>query len=216
MHGVKRETTWTVMNETSLPGATEIKLSGSVDWVAGEEIAIAATGFNGREAEKRTIKAIDKSNPDIPVVTLDAALEFKHFAMIQWYGDDFIDMRAEVGLLTRNIKYRGDPETSTPNEYGATIFLHSEGDDSLIARLEYVELTDVGQAFKVGRYAVHFHMIGAVHKSYCRGFGTHKSFNRAFTLHGTHYMRLINNVGFNIKGHVIFIEDAVEKKNIIQ
>jgi hypothetical protein len=36
MHGVKREPTWTVMHETALPGATEIKLSGAVDWVAGE------------------------------------------------------------------------------------------------------------------------------------------------------------------------------------
>lgn len=83
-----------------------------MDWVAGEEIAIATTSFNPREGEKRTIKAIDKTNPDIPVVTLDYPLEYKHFAMIQWYGDDFIDMRAEIGLLTRNVKYRGDPETS--------------------------------------------------------------------------------------------------------
>jgi len=29
-------------------------------------------------------------------------------------------------------------------------------------------------------------------------------------------MRLIDNVAFDIKGHVIFIEDAVEKKNLIQ
>ena len=80
-----------------------------------------------------------------------------------------------------------------------------------MARLEYLELTDVGQAFKVGRYAVHFHMIGAVHKSYCRGFSVHQSFNRAFTLHGTHFLRIINNVAYDVKGHVIFIEDAVEK-----
>jgi len=124
-------------------------------------------------------------------------------------------MRAEVGLLTRNVKFRGDPETSLQNKYGATIFLHSEGDDSLIARLEYIELTDVGQAFKVGRYAVHFHMIGAVHKSYCRGFSTHQGFNRAFTMHGTHYLRIMENVAFEVMGHNIFIEDAVEKKNII-
>ena len=78
------------------------------------------------------------------MINLDEPLEFKHFAMIQHYGDDFIDMRAEVGLLTSNVKFRGDPENSFPNQYGATIFLHSEGDDSLVARLEYVELTDVG------------------------------------------------------------------------
>jgi len=56
--------------------------------------------------------------------------------MTQHYGTDSIDMRAEVGLLSRNVVFRGDPETTIPNEYGATIFLHSEGDDSLIARLE--------------------------------------------------------------------------------
>lgn len=41
--------------------------------------------------------------------------------------------------------------------------MHSPGDDSVIGRLSYIELYEVGQAFKVGRYAVHFHMIGAVY-----------------------------------------------------
>jgi hypothetical protein len=125
-------------------------------------------------------------------------------------------MRAEIGLLTRNVKFRGDPVNSPANEYGATIFLHSMGDDSLIARLEHIELENVGQAFKVGRYAIHFHMIGAVHKSYCTGIATHQGFNRAFTLHGTHYLRLTDNVGFEIKGHNVFIEDAIETKNIMK
>jgi len=58
-------------------------------------------------------------------------------------------------------------------------------------------------------------MIGAVHKSYCKGLGTHTSFNRAFTIHGTHYLRLMNNVAYDVKGHTIFIEDAVEKKNYV-
>ena len=78
-------------------------------------MAIASTSFNGREGEKRFIKSIDKTNPDIPVITLDEPLDAKHFAMIQYYGDDFIDMRAEVGLLTRNIRYRGNPADSFPN-----------------------------------------------------------------------------------------------------
>jgi len=82
-------------------------------------------------------------------------------------------MRAEVGLLTRNVVFRGDPETSANNEYGATIFLHSMGDDSLTARISYCEFTDVGQAFKLGRYAIHFHMIGNVHNSYVIGNSVH-------------------------------------------
>jgi len=70
------------MDATAEPGATQITLATAVDWVPGEEVAIAATSFNGREGEKRSIKAIDRSNPDKPVLTLDEPLEFKHFAQI--------------------------------------------------------------------------------------------------------------------------------------
>jgi hypothetical protein len=53
-------------------------------------------------------------------------------------------MRCEVGLLTRNVVYRGDPETSSTNMFGAHIMLHSPGDESVVGKIEYVELTDVG------------------------------------------------------------------------
>jgi len=53
-------------------------------------------------------------------------------------------MRAEVGLLSRNVKFQGEPKTSQLNQYGATIFLHSLGDDSLVARLGFIEMTNVG------------------------------------------------------------------------
>jgi len=76
-------------------------------------------------------------------------------------------------------------------------------------------MTNVGQAFKVGRYAVHFHMIGAVHNSYATGCSTHEGLNRAFTIHGTHYLRISKNVVYGVKGHNIFIEDAAETKNIM-
>lgn len=59
-------------------------------------------------------------------------------------------------------------------------------------------------------------MIGAVHKSYARGVSVHRGFNRAFTIHGTHYLRLIDNVAFDVMGHTFFIEDAIETKNLIQ
>jgi hypothetical protein len=207
MHGIPRSPTWTMLETTAEANSTVITLQQEVDWQVGELIAIASTSFDGREGEQRIIAAIDSTRK---VITLDRKLDFKHFAATQTYGNKTIDMRAEVGLLSRNVRYRGDPETSASNEYGAIIFMHSMGDDSLTARLSYIELADVGQSNKVGRYAVHFHMIGAVHKSYAKGLGVHQSYNRAFTLHGTHYLRLIENVAFEVKGHTVFIEDAVE------
>ena len=213
MHGVTRDVTWTKLGETVEPGATVITLIEEVDWVAGEQIMIASTSFNGREGEQRTIIAV---GDDKKTLTLDQGLTYKHFAQTQYYGEtDWIDMRAEVGLLTRNVAYRGDPATSIATEYGATMFFHSEGDDSLIARLGYIECYNVGQAFKVGRFAIHFHMIGAVHQSYIKGIALHQSNNRAFTMHGTHYLRVMENVVFEAKGHTIFIEDAIETNNYI-
>jgi len=82
-------------------------------------------------------------------------------------------MRAEVGLLTRNVKYQGDPETSAKNKYGAHIMLHSVGDDSLTGRIEYVEFFNCGQAHKLGRYPIHFHMIGNIHNSHVTGNAVH-------------------------------------------
>jgi hypothetical protein len=59
--------------------------------------------------------AIDKTNPNKPVITIDKPFEYKHFAMTQTYGDDTIDMRAEVALLSRNVVVRGDPTSSALN-----------------------------------------------------------------------------------------------------
>lgn len=86
MHGPVREPTWTQMDKTELPGASTITLKQPVDWRVGEQIAIAPTSFEVDEAEKRFITAIDRTNPEKPVLTLDAPLEFKHFAKIQTYG----------------------------------------------------------------------------------------------------------------------------------
>lgn len=215
MHGEER-VSWTQMETTAGVGATQITLATPVDWRAGDHIAIAPSSFERTEYEKRYITAVDNSNPMKPVITLDKALEYRHFADIEQFGPHGIDMRTEVGLLTRSIVFRGDPETSTINQYGGNIFIHSSGDDSVIARLSNVEFTEVGQAFKVGRYAVHFHMIGAVHKSYARNNAVHEGFNRAFTIHGTFNLRLTFNVVCHVKGHNFFIEDAVEQFNIIR
>jgi len=97
-----------------------------------------------------------------PVITFSTGLSYKHYAGVETYGDDTLTMRAEVGLLSRNVKYRGDEATSSLNQYGAHIMLASPGDESVVGKIENCEFFDVGQAFKLGRYPLHFHMIGTV------------------------------------------------------
>lgn len=115
MHGIPRTPTWTELETTASPGATTITLRVAVDWKAGEEIVIAPTGYDNTEAEVRKIVSVDNSSPTKPIITLDKALVFKHYAGVETYGSDSLEMRAEVGLLTRNVIFRGDPETSATN-----------------------------------------------------------------------------------------------------
>lgn len=225
MHGANRPITWTDLKATAELGATSITLNdmkngASLDWKVGEEIVIAPTTYSGRDAEQRTIKSITAINSN-PVITFDGPLLTKHYAGKQIFGagtdkEDFIEMRAEVGLLTRNVVYRGDPEHSPDNQYGAVIICHSPGDESTICRIDGIELTHVGQAFILGSYPIHFHMIGTVHSSYVRNNAIHHTFNRAVTIHGVHYLRVQNNVAYHTMGHTIFIEDGVETKNLIE
>ena len=112
LHGIPRNPTWTELDVTANIGATQLTLIRDVDWKVGESIVIAPTGYFNTEAEERIITAIDNTNPAKPVITIDQPLSYKHYAGIQRFGakgEDWIEARAEVGLLTRNVLYRGDP-----------------------------------------------------------------------------------------------------------
>jgi hypothetical protein len=55
----------------------------AVNWVVGDEIAIASTSYtsyNGREGERRFIKEVDNSDPSKPILHLTEPLEFRHYA----------------------------------------------------------------------------------------------------------------------------------------
>ena len=67
------------------------------------------------------------------------------------------------------------------------------------------------QAFHLGRYAIHFHMIGDVRQSYVRDCAVHRSFNRGVAIHGVNFLTVRGNVVYDIQGHAFFIEDGVEQ-----
>jgi hypothetical protein len=208
MCGIPKTTTWTRLSATAAVGATVITVQGEPDWNVGDKIVIAGTSWHfNYDHEEREIASISGST-----ITLTEALEYEHISVTPEFGGIEIPMQAEVGLLTRNVVFRGNPEDSRPELFGAHIMVHSPGDESSVARIHYIELTEAGQAFSLGRYAIHFHMIGTVHGSLVKGNAIHHSYNRACTTHGVHYFRVEKNVAFDTMGHSFFIEDAVETK----
>lgn len=68
-------------------------------------------------------------------------------------------MRAEVGLLTRNIKVQGD-SNSLDTKYGSHLMLTGKQQTGLVGKISYSEFTHCGQPKIIGRYCTHFHMAG--------------------------------------------------------
>lgn len=139
MHGVERQVAWTRLAQTVEAGGTSITLLVEPDWKVGEEIVIASTSFSNHEAETRIISGVSGAT-----ITFDEPLHYRHISEVPIYGGIEMPMQGEVGLLTRNILYRGDPVLSPVKKYGAHIMLHSEGDDTSIARIEWIEIKDGG------------------------------------------------------------------------
>lgn len=126
MYGKPRLPTWTTISATINAGDTSFTVSEDVDWAVNETIVVAATGFYHFEAEERKIKSISGRN-----ITVDLPFKHKHVSVVESYGaSDKLVMRAEVGLLTRNIKMMGDP-TSEVAKYGSHLMLSGTRPDGL-------------------------------------------------------------------------------------
>ena len=106
------------------------------------------------------------------------------------------------------------------DQFGATIMVHQKNQekDSEIAQahIEYIEVTHAGQAFRLGRYPIHFHLNGEMPNSYIRGCAVHHTFNRAINIHGVYNTLIEFNVVYNIMGGAIFLEDGIETGNNFQ
>ena len=78
--------------------------------------------------------------------------------------------------------------------------------NSLVGRFSNVELRQTGQGLKIGKYPIHFHLVGDVSASYVRNCSIHRANNRAIAVHGVTRLRVEWNVVFDVRGHAIFIE----------
>ena len=59
-------------------------------------------------------------------------------------------------------------------------------------------------------------MGGRMEDSYIVDNSIHHSFQRAVTVHATHYALVKNNVAFDVRGHTFFVEDGNERGNVFE
>jgi hypothetical protein len=198
LHG-DRTHTWTKLAKTAEAGATTIEVLDASGWRKGDEIVLASTDFDPRQAERRTIAAISGNT-----ITLDKPLEYMHFGKITYD----VDERGEVGLLTRNIKLQASPDAAQSYFGGHVMAMPTSK-----MYVSGVEFNLMGQHLTLARYPIHWHLIGDAKGQYVKNSAIHDTFNRCVTVHGTHNLRVENNVTYNNVGHCFFLEDGIETGN---
>ena len=202
LHGQKRAG-WTHLGATAPAGATTLDLvSGVTAWRAGDRLVVASTDYDPLKAEEVVIAAISGTS-----VTLTAPLKYAHGGVTATLNGVTVDERAEVGLLSRNITIQGD--TGSIPGYGGHLMMLA----GARARIEGIELFQMGQRGRLARYPMHWHMAGDVTGQYFRGNSVWRTFNRCVTVHGSDNAVVSDNVCYDHTGHGYFLEDGAETGN---
>ncbi|HEY8519004.1 MAG TPA: G8 domain-containing protein, partial [Gammaproteobacteria bacterium] len=198
LHG-NRTNSWTKLARTARAGSNSIEVLDASGWQVGDEIVLASTDYDPRQAEVRTITAIRGNR-----ITLDRPLEHMHFGEIT-FG---VDERGEVGLLTRNIRIQAS-EDAEQSYFGG----HIMAMPSSRMYVSGVELRRMGQHLTLARYPIHWHLVGDAKGQYIKNSAIHDTYSRCVTVHGTDNLRIENNVTYNNVGHCFFLEDGIETGN---
>ncbi|KAN0023195.1 hypothetical protein ACTFIU_011358 [Dictyostelium citrinum] len=231
LHSEVTKITWSKLKSTISPPSTFksknkyniITLLDDVnDWPIGSEILITSTDYDMEQSETNIIDKCTTCKPN--QIKLKNPIKYVHWGSIT----RGVDERAEVALLTRNIKIQGQLGRSCKNSklvcdffpfdsFGAHIMIQK---GFVNAHFFGVELYNVGQSHMVSRYPIHFHLcervdqLGGYEKpAYIKHCSVHKSFSRCYVVHGTDGLLIHDNIGFDSIGHCFMLCDGIEMDN---
>ncbi|OXB64791.1 hypothetical protein ASZ78_010384 [Callipepla squamata] len=191
-------------------------------WEPGDRIVVASTDYSMYQTEEFTLLPCPECTKH--QVKVKEKPQYPHVGEVI----DGVDMRAEVGVLTRNILIKGETENTCYREKECQFFNYDTfgGHIKILknftsVHLSYVELKQMGQQ-QIGSYPVHFHLCGDVDekggyssKTYLDGLSIHHCFSRCVTVHATNGLLIKDTIGYDTLGHCFFIEDGIEQRNTL-
>ena len=208
LHGAERDS-WTQLNAHANQGDTLITLEKAMDWQVGDSIVIASTDFDPHQAEVRAISQVSGGGT---VFHFTTPLAYNHYGELQTFpaspSTSVLDQRAEVGLLTRNLKIRGDADSHLDKAGGHVMVMVGS-----FAQVSGVEFFQMGQEGVLGRYPFHWHLTGDLTGQYIKNSSIHLSFNRVLTVHSSSNGLIEDNVAYDHIGNGYFLENGDELNN---
>lgn len=236
LHGLPPAVAWTKISQHAAQGANALQLVQDVAWQPGTQVVVAPTDYYGTSATERfTLTGASGS-----VLNLSAGLATPRWGRLQYATGTglalapngsvtpplpnsplVLDERAEVGNLTRNVVIQAPDDTAWQTQgFGAHIMVMDTGAS---AHVEGVEIRRGGQRGRLGRYPFHWHRLsyddttylGEATGQYFRDSVVNESQNRGIVIHATNGVAVTNNIIYDVRGHAVFTEDAVERHNTI-
>jgi len=209
------------------PGGTRIiQLADDVTqgpgaWQVGDWIAIATTSFSSVETEIVQINSLDSNGSGGTQVGLEQSLKHYHFGgpdpgdpSLSNFNDCSgfnygVDERAEVGLLSRNIKLTATISDGDNNKHWGGELRFLEGFTEV--SIQGVQIEKFGKD-TLGSYPIHFHLASDVEqKPLVNANSIHHSYNKCMTIHSTSNVTIENNVCVRIVGHMYYQEIGDEE-----
>lgn len=208
LHGTVKDA-WGKLNEHANQEAKSITTEFKKNWEKGDIIVIASTDYDPHQAEVRTISSISNGGMTFH---FDAPLLYNHFGKLQNYPNSpttaTLDQRAEVGLLSRNLKIRGDDDAYLDKAGGHVMVMLGS-----FAQVSGVEFYQMGQEGILGRYPFHWHLTGDISDQYLKNSSIHISYNRIVTVHSSSNGLIEDNVAYDHIGNGYFLENGDEIGN---
>jgi len=245
LHGKRFYRTWTRLAKRAHTGENFLYLQDEVNWEPGQELVLVTTALrDSRDWHENEVLVIDRiETANLPssevksVVYLTSTIQYDHIARPEY--------QTEVGLLTRTIKVQGSATDSQPTDtspsscqlydhngsarsvfgydqvtcpntyltgYGGHIVMYGSG----MGFVEGVELFRMGQTNFMGRYPIHFHILGDnCPGCYFKDSSVHESYYRCISVHATNGITVSENVAYDVTGFCYYLEDGVEEYNTL-
>eukprot|EP01119_Soliformovum_irregulare_P024988 TRINITY_DN911_c0_g1_i4.p1 TRINITY_DN911_c0_g1~~TRINITY_DN911_c0_g1_i4.p1 ORF type:complete len:982 (-),score=247.99 TRINITY_DN911_c0_g1_i4:64-3009(-) len=221
-HAKGRRPVWTRLAASVNRDDTTLTLIENVDWKVGDQIIITSTDFNADQTERNTIKAVNGKT-----VTLQYPLKWGHFGKVLDYLGFPVDMRAEVGVLTSNLRIYGDMTNSAnytsalePAYAGFDEFMqfggHTAGIHNATMKLEGLEMWNMGQGARLGRYPIHWHFMYNAPGQYLKRSALHDNLMRCISVHTTNNITVEDVICLDTYGHSVYQEDGDEYDNVFK
>ncbi|MEO9967521.1 MAG: G8 domain-containing protein [Reichenbachiella sp.] len=244
LYGKTPKVIWTKINAHAESGTKDLSLLETVDWSEGDEIVIAPTDYYEAGFGASVTQRVNLTSVNDDQLQIEDPLNAHRWGLLQYPVDDglslsssqvvtppiadtettatplVLDERAEVGHLTRNIVIQSPDDDLWQTEgFGVHTMIMPNGS----AHVEGVEFKRAGQRGRLRRYPFHWHVLSYAGTEtltdatgqFFRKNTINSSANRGIVIHATNGVEVSDNIVFDVRGHGVFTEDAVERRNVI-